>query len=836
MQTIQIGIDLGTTNSSVAIIQDGEVQILKNALGEESTPSIVFADRNGNVVVGSKAKRVMNSSKANQQNSKAEIKRLMGTSETIFFPHLDKEMMPEEISAEVLKSLREDIQRKNPNIPLDAAVITVPAYFSTVQSEATKRAGNISGFKQVILIQEPIAAAIAYGFLNQKNGNWLVYDLGGGTFDVALVAIRDGSLTVLAHNGDNFLGGKDFDEAIIANLLVPFLSKKGLNTSSSNDPQVLSKLKELAELAKIELTSSNKTTIDIDLEIKDKHIQESLEISRSDLLKCCQHLLKRTVDLCKSTIADSQVDENTIKKIVLVGGPTQMPILREYLKKTLKTQVDGSLDPLTVVARGAAMFGAQTTIETKKTKVTSNNKNNKKAAKSSKQADCQLEINYCPVISEDDQVVTGKILNQTTNIHSIQFVNSDDTFATKEFLIKNNKFIVTLPTGDKASSYWIYVKDKKGKLISSSPESIDITRGVTIMGAPLPYSIGVSVVSLSSQKGYAEASETMDFFFEKNSILPLKKTTTFTTVSDVKGRSSDNALPICIYEGESPNPTRNTRVCLLEITGKMISKDLKKGSPVELTIEINESRELSAIAYLPSVDMTINARATLYFDEVQMDQVKRDLDEQESRSKVILSSSPEKSGVESVKEMINNIKSTIASCGTDSDKQRKAEKQMKDLMIALDQMEATTKFDKNTSNFWKLSQEIADYLEDCNPPQKRQEYEAVFSTLRKEGITAIENQDAIWLQHIIEKLDSFHTKCLFADPKVLSVWIRDLISENIDKNRSNPDFIELVHKSEAALRKQNVEEMQEVARSLFPFCAKKETPLQLFIKSGITNL
>ena len=137
-------------------------------------------------------------------------------------------MLPEEISAEILKTLKSDVQRKHPDMSLDAAVITVPAYFSTVQSEATKRAGALAGFKQIVLLQEPIAAAIAYGFLNQKNENWLVYDFGGGTFDVALVASRDGSLTVLAHAGDNFLGGKDFDAAIIQNLILPSLLLRAL--------------------------------------------------------------------------------------------------------------------------------------------------------------------------------------------------------------------------------------------------------------------------------------------------------------------------------------------------------------------------------------------------------------------------------------------------------------------------------------------------------------------------------------------------------------------------------------------------------------------------------
>ena len=154
------------------------------------------------------------------------------------------------------------------------------------------------------------------------------------------------------------------------------------------------------------------------------------------------------------------------------------------------------------------------------------------------------------------------------------------------------------------------------------------------MGAPLPYSIGVSVITLSSNKGYADASETMEFFFSKNSILPLKEKKRFHTVADLKAGSSENGLPICIYEGESLITNRNTLVCHLAITGKSIAKDLKRGSPVDITIQINESRELTVTAYLPESDITLNARETLYFDAAKIDEVKKDFSEQVSRSEV----------------------------------------------------------------------------------------------------------------------------------------------------------------------------------------------------------
>ncbi len=826
MSTIQIGIDLGTTNSSIAVVKEAEVQIIKNALGDESTPSVIYADRNGNIIIGSKAKRVMNSSKENLQNSKAEIKRLMGTAESITFPNLNKRMLPEEISAEILKTLRGDAKRKYPDTFLDAAVITVPAYFSTVQSEATKRAGILAGFKQIVLLQEPIAAAIAYGFLNQKNENWLVYDLGGGTFDVALVASRDGSLTVLAHAGDNFLGGKDIDAAIIQSLILPFLSSKGIVLDPTIHSQIFSYLKELAESAKIELTVSDKTTIDIDTQINQIQIQHSIEVSRTDLLESCKHLLNKTVDLCKKTINDAKVDPATVQKIVLVGGPTQMPILQSFLKDTLLKKVDGSLDPLTVVAKGAAMFGNQTAIS-----VVEQQGNIDSASIS-----CQLEVNYNPVTSDDEQTVTGKILRsvESSQPHYVQFASSDDSFTSEEVLIRNGKFILTLPTGKKGTHYWIYVKNTSGQLITCSPESIHINRGVSIMGAPLPYSIGVSVISVSSQKGYAEPTETMEFFFSKNSILPLKSKKRFHTLVDLKAGSSENALPICIYEGESLITNRNTLVCHLAITGKAISKDLKRGAPVDITIEINESRELTVVANLPDIDITLNARETLYFDAAKIEQVKKDFTEQVSRFESMTTSEEIANATKVIEEMIKDIKSTIDGSGSDLDQLRKAEKLVKDLMMALDQLEAETKFTSNVAAFGQVCQDLTDYLKDCNPQEKRLEYETAYKSLRDEGSAAVSKQDAVWIAHIVQKLDQLYFKCMYYDKRIVTQWIRDSIEQAQKKAHLHSSLPDLIKRAQDSVAKSDIREMQEAYYALAAFAEADCKPQVRFVKSGIT--
>ena len=210
-QTILIGIDLGTTNSAVAVNNNGTVEIVKKPGGVEYTPSVFGFDKAKNKVVGQKAYDSLysDSTDAGVKNFKPEVKRIIGTPEKFYFERAGVEMSAEEISAEILKSLTQDVVRKYPKMDTTAAVITIPAAFSVLQCEATKRAGNLAGFRHVVLLQEPIAAGISYGFGAGLNENWLVYDLGGGTFDVALISSKDGVLSVLGHNGDNFLGGKN---------------------------------------------------------------------------------------------------------------------------------------------------------------------------------------------------------------------------------------------------------------------------------------------------------------------------------------------------------------------------------------------------------------------------------------------------------------------------------------------------------------------------------------------------------------------------------------------------------------------------------------------------
>jgi molecular chaperone DnaK len=309
--TIQIGIDLGTTNSAVVVNHKDKYEIVKNSDQMDYTPSVFGYNKGKNLQVGKKAYENLFQFATDDEvkNYKAEIKRLMGTKETIYFERVDQEMSAENISAEILKYLKDAVLRKYPEINTDGVVITVPAYFSTTQKEATKEAGELAGFRHVVLIQEPIAGAMAYGFDNKLNENWLVYDLGGGTFDVAVISSKDGVLTVKGHDGDNYLGGKDFDNLIINKIIIPALQKKYAfdEVSSDSNKTLYNKLKSYAETAKKELTDSEETTIVID-NIKDDDKEEvylELTFIRTEF----EHLISKEIDksikLCEKAIFES---------------------------------------------------------------------------------------------------------------------------------------------------------------------------------------------------------------------------------------------------------------------------------------------------------------------------------------------------------------------------------------------------------------------------------------------------------------------------------------------------------------------------------------------------
>lgn len=833
-QVIQIGIDLGTTNSSIAVNHKGNVEIIKNADRDEYTPSVFGIDKAKNKVVGKRAyeKLFQFAAEEESKNYIAEIKRLMGTSEGHYFERLDKKLTPEEISAEILKYLKESLLKVYPDFPTTSAVITIPAHFSTLQAEATKRAGNLAGFDYVVLLQEPIAAAMAYGFSNSENENWLVYDLGGGTFDVALISSKDGHLSVREHGGDNFLGGKNLDWLVVDKIIVPEITKKyelsEFNRSNEKYKSTFAKLKYLAETAKKYLSQDKQTVIEVDGIGKDgkgEEIYLTIDFSRSEFEKLIEPLVDKTIEIAKETIKRSGIKSSSVNKIVLVGGPTQTPFIRERLEKDLGIEVDSSVDPLTVVARGACIFASSKKIPPEFIKVS------KKSDKSEK----QIKLNYEPMSSENEEMVTGVIedLKDSGDDYYLQIQSDSGNYNSSRIKLKNGKFLDTVLLEEKKPNlFWIYLFDEKGDPVPVNPDSFTITHGLSVSGAPIPHSIGLAVATKDLSNNFV-LTETFEPYFEKNSILPLKDTKTYKTVKSLKKGDTENALPIKVYEGESDIPNRNTFICNLAITGKDIPFDLPERTEVDITIEIDESREIKVEAFIPSVDLTLSARSTTHDESINTDKLETELLAQREKLNSIENniSSTEKTKLEG---LMDSISSSLRNAWSDQDEKRKANKELKELKTQLDQLEKEKELPQAKDEFVKNIEEINSMIDTLGQEQDKVDFKEQLSILRSEGERAIENKDKYLLNRVNEQLKDFSFKVAFSNSSTWVYMFERLTSSGYEfTNKSDAQYY--IDKGKKAIEMGDVEELKRCTANLIGLLPEEQQKEINSSLSGITH-
>ncbi len=368
-----IGIDLGTTNSVVAIMEGGQPKVLINSSGNRTTPSVVAFTDKGERLVGQPAKHQQ---VTNPKNTVYSIKRFMGrrheevTDEEKRVPYQvlgaagdfvrvrvrDKEYTPQQISAFILQELKK-VAEDYLGEKVDRAVITVPAYFNDSQRQATKDAGEIAGLKVERIINEPTAAALAYGLDKKKNEKIAVFDLGGGTFDISILDVGDGVFEVLSTNGDTHLGGDDWDQRLIDFIAGDFKAREGIDLRG--DPMAMQRLKEAAEKAKIELSTMQETTVNLPFITADQHGPKHLQVTvtRSKFESLCEDLWKRLRDPCLKALKDARLDPSKIDEVVLVGGATRMPRAQQIAREIFGKEPNKSVNPDEVVAIGAAIQG-----------------------------------------------------------------------------------------------------------------------------------------------------------------------------------------------------------------------------------------------------------------------------------------------------------------------------------------------------------------------------------------------------------------------------------------------------------------------------------------------
>ncbi|MEM6265382.1 MAG: Hsp70 family protein [Bacteroidota bacterium] len=576
------GIDLGTTNSAIARFEEGEVTVLTHPVTNHNTLASVVAYQEGSWTVGEKARELY---ATQTPYIYGNFKRKMGTADTYVGPG-NKTFTPEELSAEVLKELKtwvtEDV--------LNSAVITIPASFDTVQSNATQKAGELGGFVEVKLLQEPVAASLAYANTGDPldRGKWLVYDLGGGTFDVALVSVFDGEMRVVDHVGDNYLGGADFDRQIVEKILVPELEALGhfpqlieeMRSAGGKYHGLYQKLLILAEEAKKELTDKESAEIAFDVvDQDDRRVSVVREIKRSEFDDLIRPTIEHTVEMIHQMLAGTGVSEQDLQRVLMVGGSTYIPLVKSIIEKELGVPVDTSIDPTTAVAVGAAYFAASQLSDVPE--------GNSEAVE-----DLDIKLAYAQNTQEVEVLLSGKASGAFGALF-YRITRKDGGYDSGQKPLKE-KFSETLPLVP--ASYNVFelvVRDVLGNKVETPIPLIEVSQGgYGVIGQPLPHDICLEVDDV-------EQGETvLESIFEKNATLPLRQIL-IKRLSRTIPKGSDERLTINILEGDaSQPPAANQSIGIISISGKSLTRDLIKGSDVELSLHLNESRELAVTAYL----------------------------------------------------------------------------------------------------------------------------------------------------------------------------------------------------------------------------------------------
>ena len=613
---IDYGIDLGTTNSAIARIENGEVKIIKSDTQKDTTPSCVHFKKNG-IFLGDPAyarygddytaafKAFTESGKKQENfNTFIEFKRTMGSDKVYVCNNLsDKTFSSEELSAEVLKGLKSYV--RDEDIP--TVVITVPAKFRNNQIDATQKAADLAGFKYCELLQEPIAASIAYGVsANSVHGYWLVFDFGGGTFDAALMKVDEGIMKVVDTDGDNNLGGKDLDFAIVDSIIIPYLKKsfniKNIISDEYGFNSLRESLKSIAEEAKIAISSPSKNSADISsfkpigIDDDGNEIEVDIKMSLDDYDQAVAPIFNRAIEITKNLIERNNLKTEDLEMLLLVGGPTLSQTLRKKLKQDLNIKLNTSIDPMTSVAVGAALYAS--------TRNVPNNLQTKSLDK------LQLILKYDDTTVEDEVEIGIKIDKNQQGYNSdekifVEITRVDRAWSSGKILIEGGADILTLQLNQgKSNGFDISLYTISGNLIPCEPSSINIIQGFKEPPATLPWSIGVEAFSVDNNRAVFNEIPGL----KKNQSLPAKGKDSFKTQKDIRPGNKEDKITIRIYEGDyNSNGTRailNELASEIEINGDDLSKFLPKDSEVQIILEVDRSRRITFAAFFPEIDET----------------------------------------------------------------------------------------------------------------------------------------------------------------------------------------------------------------------------------------
>lgn len=621
--TVDFGIDLGTTNSAISKMQNGNPESIRTNTLKDTMPSCVYINRRKAIQVGDAAFNALKNEKLNamknwdssKDNSFIEFKRTMGSDATYESSNAERSFSSIQLSAEVLKTLKSFEKDEN----INSVIITVPAAFKNNQIDATRATGKEAGFDQVGIITEPEAAAWVYGMNTEnKDGFWLVFDFGGGTFDAALLKVTDGIRQVIDTEGDNYLGGKNLDEAIVDEIILPHLKEKFVIDELLKDDNkrniLRAAMKFYAEEIKKQLSFSQEASILTNLgdipgeDDEGEEFELDFTVTESQLENAIGPVFQKAIDISNKLLERNNLNGDKLSALILVGGPTYSPIVRKMLEQQI-CEPDTSVDPMTVVAKGAAIYAS--TIKKDETAITIDT------------SKIQLDISYEATSVEEEEFITIKISEDKTEGEIPEKVFADISrgdggwsSGKVEINAIGEVFTVQLAKG-KLNTYSVSLYDNKGNLLECEPSSFNIIQGSKGGSAVLPYNIGIEIQDISSGRLQFKTVTGLD----KSKQLPASGSLSkLKTPSLIRPGMDEDYLEISIYQGEYESEhsraIHNHHINTILITGSDLPSLLPENSEVDIEMKIDINQKITGLATFPHLAFTYEFECETKVDSV----------------------------------------------------------------------------------------------------------------------------------------------------------------------------------------------------------------------------
>lgn len=604
-----IGIDLGTTNSAICSFDGENTRIWKSPEQNDVTPSALYFDRRGNKFVG---KRAYDAAPHSPENATLLFKRLMGTSTPIDIKALDRSLSPEECSSEVLKVLFGYLPEEIRNSEDIGTVITVPAAFNQMQKDATMQAAQMAGLGAVTLMQEPVAAVMSVMRHTKQDGLFLIYDLGGGTLDIAIAESINGRVNLLSHGGIAMCGGRDFDRAIFNNIVRPWLDDNfNLPENFATDPtyKSLIRLSNWAtERAKIELSSNDHAIICLSesetrlQDLNDEDIYLDIPLERSTFNELIDDRINDSIEAARNTIKSAGLSPDDIERVVFIGGPTNYAPLREKVSFELGIRGGLEVNPMTAVAEGASIFAESIDW--------SSQNHTRKSIRGQLDVKSQIDLSF-KYIARTPESFTKFAVSFKDNIsddYELQINCIDTGWSSGRMPLKNGTTCELPLSKDGDNNFKVFVYNEFGDALVLPEDKITITKtAVTVDAIPASYSIGIEVLNKLN------GDSTLDFLVRAGDSLPVKGTRTFKAAQTLKAGSSDT-INFKLWEGEIDNPVSDNRyIGVMKISGLDFDEGIiPVGAELECDFEMLDSGNIILDISVPSIGSTFNSGKNFY--------------------------------------------------------------------------------------------------------------------------------------------------------------------------------------------------------------------------------